>query len=228
MKPVVLVPFRGDGGRRDLLWGFTEKWLREHLGSWDYSLFLGESPDGLFNRAAAVNDAARRAGDWDVALIMDADTLVPSSQLKTAVQVAADSGRLIGASTYVLELGKDCTDQLLNGNFSPETLAVDVMRTAENITQSSAVAVTRELFDAVRGFDERFIGWGGEDNAFWDACRAAAGKPERVPGPAIHLWHEESPNKHGRDNPHRATALRLMRQYSRARNLLDVQQIRGR
>jgi hypothetical protein len=54
------------------------------------------------------------------------------------------------------------------------------------------VVVPRPLWDAVGGFDERFEGWGGEDDAFHAACRALCGT-ERLRGVAWHLWHEESP-----------------------------------
>jgi predicted glycosyltransferase involved in capsule biosynthesis len=56
-------------------------------------------------------------------------------------------------------------------------------------TFSGVLAVPRALWDAVGGFDERFVGWGFEDLAFWSACTALAGGFERIPGRMIHLWH---------------------------------------
>ena len=61
MRTVILVPYRSDGDRRDQLWDFTRNWLQRHHP--DYPIYLGPSPDGPFNRSAAINQAARDAGE---------------------------------------------------------------------------------------------------------------------------------------------------------------------
>jgi predicted glycosyltransferase involved in capsule biosynthesis len=58
-------------------------------------------------------------------------------------------------------------------------------------TFSGVTAIPRGLWDAVGGYDERFVGWGWEDLSLWSACCALAGY-ERVPGPIYHLWHPRS------------------------------------
>src|SRR5690606_11084975 len=59
---------------------------------------------------------------------------------------------------------------------------------------SCAVAVRRDVWDAVGGFDEQFVGWGFEDTAFRIAVETLTDKPIHVEQAAcLHLWHESSP-----------------------------------
>ncbi len=190
MRTVILVPYRADGGRRDALWAFTRGWL--HTRHPDYQIYVGASPEGLFNRSAAINRAAGAAGDWDVAVVCDSDTVVPAAQLEEAVAVAAESGLLTSALNRVVELSRESTDRLLAGADNDiRHLKRDRTRTKDDMTQSSVLAVPRPLWDAIGGFDEEFCGWGCEDNAFWLAATVfGGGEPRRVDGPAFHLWHE--------------------------------------
>lgn len=213
MSTRILVPYRGDdGGRRDELWAFTRKWF-DHL---HYDIVLGGSPPGPFNRSAAVNRAAHSAGRWDVAIVHDADTIVPTHQLQAAVTTALDTGRLTFAFTTVVDLSRDCTDHLLATNsIDFEHLGIDGIRTAPLATQSSALAITRQLWDRVGGFDEQFVGWSAEDNAFCKAATIHAGEPHRIPGHAFHLWHP--PGRPPGNDPNYLRNQKRWRQYQAAR-----------
>lgn len=187
MSTVVLVPFRSDGGHRARLWEYLLEGYWQQFG---WPVFVGSHEGGRFNRSAAVNKAARSAGRWDVAVIADSDTWVPPGQLIQAVGLAVDSGRLVSALSGVIEFDQDCTEAMLSARFSEKTLSVGAVRTDELATQSSMLVVGRRLWDDIGGFDEKFEGWGGEDNAFWRAATIVSGVPLRVPGFAFHLWHE--------------------------------------
>lgn len=223
MSVRILVPYRGDnGGRRDQLWAYTRKWLDQHL---PYDIVLGPSPAGPFNRSAAVNAAAHSAGSWDVAIIHDADTVVPAHQIKAAVHAATTTGRLAFAFTSVVDLGKECTDRVLATNtLDLEHLTIDAIRTAPLATQSSALAVTRELWERVGGFDELFVGWSAEDNAFCRAATIMAGTPERIPGHAFHLWHP--PGRPPGSDPNYIRNQKRWRQYQAARTPQHLSMLR--
>lgn len=226
MRTVVLVPFRGDGGRRDQLWIFARRWLENSCASWP--IFVGASPEGPFNRSAAINDAAHKAEPWDVALIMDADTIVSASQLHRAVAAAATDERLAMAFTSVLELSEPCTEHVLaTGDLSLATLGVDNRRQGPMIDESSAMAVNRFLWDKIGGFDERFVGWMGEDNAFFRAATITGGEPSRVEGHAFHLWHPPATDIRTRErDPQYRQNMRRWQMYRRARNERDLKRIR--
>jgi len=221
MTTVVLVPYRGDnGGRRDQLWAYTRKWFDQHL---NWQIRVGESPPGPFNRSAAINRAAD--GDWDVAIIHDADTIVPAHQLECAVDTAAHTGRLTFAFTSVVELSEGCTDHLLASNSTDlDHLVIDRLRTEPLATQSSAVVVPRPLWRRLGGFDERFVGWSAEDNAFCRAATIIGGIPQRIPGHAFHLWHP--PGKPPGNDPNYVRNQRRWRKYLAARAPSQIDALR--
>jgi hypothetical protein len=190
VRVVGLVPRRADGARRDQLW----RWARER---WPFEVVEGSSPDGPFNRSAAINDAARKAGDWDIAAIIDADTLVPQPQLDLALRlveqadesaVAQRDGLAVLPFTHYCLVSRKESDRLLAGRELPGSSALMQVRVNR---WSGCVVVPRALFEAVGGFDERFVGWGGEDISF-AAALLAAGTVARLPGNLYHLWHQAS------------------------------------
>jgi len=218
----VLIPFRPDHDRRDRLFAHLRDWYWEPLS---FPIVTGESPDGPFNRSAAINDAATKAGDWDIAIIADNDTWVPVDQLISAIGKTNSTRRLTAAFTSVVELSQECTDALLEPPMTVQDFGIDQIRTDPLCVQSSMLVVHRELWDQVGGFDEQFTGWGAEDNAFFLACTLAAGEPHRIPGHAFHLWHQPA-QRDMRDIHYRANQKRW-RRYQQANTLADIRRIRG-
>jgi hypothetical protein len=54
--------------------------------------------------------------------------------------------------------------------------------------------IQREWLVRLGGFDERFRGWGGEDDAMTQKLRRSGVAMEHIDGPpALHLWHPRSP-----------------------------------
>jgi len=189
--------------------------LREQYWvSLGYELTEGHHTEGLFCRAAAINTAASLAGDWDVALIADADVFVPPQQLSRAVVRAAQSPALVLAHDEWLSLDEETTADVLAGRQPP---LVPAARRRSPV--SGVLAIGRATWDRVGGFDERFEGYGWEDRAFVRKCTLAAGF-SRVPGPMWHLWHEPvTPNVTG---PEWRRAFALWRTYETARSLREL------
>lgn len=214
---IVIVPYRPDHGHRDRLWAF----LRDTY--WPgFDVVVGEHSDGPFNRSAAINRAADR--DWDIAVIADADTWVPRKQLSHAVWTCRVTGRLTAAFTDVVELTQPTTDDILNKKIGlDDSFGCVRVRRRPLETQSSMLVVSRPLWDAVAGFDEQFVGWAGEDNAFWKACTLHGGEPHRIPGNAYHLWHTPAQRSH----PDYDANQTLWRRYQQAHTIKDLTCIRS-
>jgi hypothetical protein len=177
-----LVPRRSDGGVRDTLWDHCRRhWSRSCP---DIPIHEGASPEGPFNRAAAINDAAR--GDWAVGVVLDADVLGPPEQVYAAVERACATGRATLAFDRFVGLNQQMTHRVLDGYQGPWEPGA---RYHSKVHESSIVAIPRALWDAGGGFDERFVGWGQEDVAFIQTCRILGGGIERVPGVVFHLEH---------------------------------------
>lgn len=204
VQPVpVLAPRRLDGGHRDRLW-------RHARTAWEtagYRVIEGHHVEGPFNRSLAVNLAADLAGNWPVALIVDADALIDPTTAAQAIARAVESNRLCSPFTEVHELTPAGTEAVLSGA-SPEIADVERVRTAPSEIRSMVLAVPRNCWEQARGFDPGFVGWGGEDEAFWEACTAATGTPDRLAGPVFHLWHQPASRQHQRANIQRLTAQR--------------------
>lgn len=213
MEVVVLVPRRPDPWR-DRLWRYVQAHLARTV---DWPVFEGVSEEGPFNRAAALNAAARRP--WRVAVILDADTVVDAPRLRAGVN-AARHGLLVLPHDRFRSLTRRGTGEVLKGRKSPEEAPVRWIRPE---TKSSCLCVPRDLWEEVGGFDERFRGWGFEDAAFYAACRALAGV-QRIGGPVHHLWHPRSAEKDP-GSPDYVANRELAQRYKDARGRAEMEQI---
>ena len=206
MRVVFLVPWRSDGSYREHAWQTCRtRW--EALFP-DWPIYEGASPEGPFQRAAAINDAARRAdrdGRWDVAVIIDADVLLPKPNVAEAVRRASKTGKVTWAHRRWRQINREVTERLtgphgernaighLGGLTVPEwTTDIDlIVEKTTAFSWSCCIAIRRDAWDRIGGFDERFIGWGHEDGAFM-ASAALIGW-DRLEGDVLNLWHPRVP-----------------------------------
>lgn len=186
----ILVPRRAGIADRDRLWDFARTWWERDFPDWE--LVEGHHDVGPFNRSAAINDAAHQVGDWGAAVIIDADVLADPDTVRTAVDVALATDRMVLAYNERIHLSQKGTERVLagfQGNWKSSAMV------SQRLTDScsSCVVVSRALWDKVAGFDERFEGWGWEDVAFRIACETFSGRPMITLGSTLwHLWHRTS------------------------------------
>lgn len=203
-RVVILVPWREQTERR-VLWDFCRPQWVEHFPDWD--IYEGASPDGPFNRSAAINDAARQAGDWDVALIIDADVMVNPPSVRNAVELAAQTDRMVVAHNVRIMLTQHGTEKILKG-YEGSWRRQGFVEVEYHDSVSCAVAVTRRAFDTVGGFDEKFVGWGYEDSSFLIAVEAHFGHHALIAGETWHLWHPHQPETAAKDKLRQANLAR--------------------
>jgi GT2 family glycosyltransferase len=106
------------------------------------------------------------------------------------VEMTVRTGQIALAHDSFCYLSRAGSDRIMAGDRGAWESLVEWSLTCSH---SSMVAVPRDLFDRVGGFDPGFIGWGMEDVAFYLATRAVGGGAQRVTGPVWHLWHPPSP-----------------------------------
>lgn len=189
MRTVVLVPRRDGQVDRDLVWSWVRQWWRDNL---DLEVFEGHHDEGLFNRSAAINRAAgladwERDEPWDVAIIIDADVICDPDRVRAGIELAAETGRMVLPFDIRKDLKPGGNQAVMSGYSGSWDKFV---RHVYSDMCSSVVIVARRLWDEVDGFDETFVGWGFEDNAFAAACETFAGAPlVKIPGELWHFWH---------------------------------------
>lgn len=209
----ILVPRRRDRAHRDALWAYCRPfWEELGLPIWE-----GYHDNGPFNRSAAINWAARLAGDWRVAVIIDADVRFDVAGVAGAISLAL-SGRVASGYDVRKNLSRAGTRVLMSGYGYRGSWERYVISTWPKCL-SGALAVPRVTWDEVGGFDERFVGWYGEDTAFEAACETVRGRPvHRVHADLFHLWHSRAREsiERGQSPLYRANVA-LMKRYEDAR-----------
>lgn len=195
LKVAILVPRRSDGGHRDRLWEHCRGiWEKRHP-AWE--IVEGHHDIGNFNRSAAINLAAAKAGGADVFLIIDGDVICDPRCVTSAVEAAVETGRMVVAHDERVMLNRQGTEKVLGGYTGPWRVPSMLERVGDHgvwrDSVSCAVAVTPATFEAAGGFDELFDGWGREDTAFRIACEVVSGPILKVAGETFHLWHPPAP-----------------------------------
>lgn len=199
------MPFTSNDESRIRIWNFVRKWWSDNF---PYPIYVGESSGELFNISLARNRAAKAAGDWDVAIVLDADTLASPDQIEAAINLAIKTGGLVYPFKEHWNVAKPGVDILLAGDGESWREHSERFRHE----QFGACAITRELWDLVRGFDPGFVGWGHEDGAFRLACEALSGiAPQHIEGKSLHLEHTPSESKKSSSPVYQANLKRLLR-----------------
>lgn len=202
----VIVPLRPDQGHRDGLWRFVRSRFVEH----GYHPIIESDSEGDWSRGEAINRGVART-DAEVFIVADADVIYQSwEQPRQAAELALRTGSLAYAHRRHHMLPWPATRRILKGQKPRPTWAEQ----AVDNTMSSCWAISRESWDRIGGFDERFIGWGAEDWMWMCACHAIIGL-ERVDAFTFHLWH---PRDGEADHPNYAANIALGNRYMAIRN----------
>lgn len=185
MRSMVYVPWRPNGGMRDRVWEHCRKQWADH------NLIYGAVLEaGQFERAAAINEALNSTlHHWDAICVIDADILHDDpAHVSVALELAHASNAYVSPHSVLRYADEETTERILAG----ERVNLDTLPSTHQVW-TAGFAVSRELWERVRGFDPRFSGYGGEDIAFFFACGTLGDDdPQRIySGGVTHLHHED-------------------------------------
>jgi len=145
-----------------------------------------------FNKSLAMNRGAAQAKS-PVLAFLDGDCVISQRQLADVTE-KLDAGGIweaVRPIRFLFLLGEADTRRLVSGS-SVESIS-DVREVQQNFP-GLFTCVRRDVYWEIGGHDERFEGWGGEDNEFLERLNTRAVYPGAY-APAIHLWHEPAPKK---------------------------------
>lgn len=181
--------------------GFTDR-RRHEIYLWTMSRWRGQFPEWQFcegtssptnyNRSQARNDAYRQA-DGEILVITDADCITNKANVLEAIRlVTSGKAAWVIAHHTFYSLTKEFSDALLVLPPEIDDLGDFYVNSDWKMVDRSdagVLVVPRDAYESIKGYDERFNGWGYEDNAFAIKLRKFWGPSQRTRGDVAHLWH---------------------------------------
>ena len=190
MKIVMIIPFRADSD------GFRKRNLLSVLAYYnqkfetivveqssrpvfppDNRIFWSSScvslcDDGPFNRAICLNQGARMYPDFDWLIFSDGDVIHPN--LFARIPTDTNTPIFISPKNRIMDMTEEQTQKFIATEYFP--YQDKIQRFRNYVTDGSALCIlNKKAFELSGGWDERFEGWGGEDEAFSVVCRKHPG-----------------------------------------------------
>ena len=202
----ICIPWSGSSSRRHL---FDYVYARFQELFPDVPIYLGNQPKALhFNLSAARNIAceAALADGCEILIVSDADVVIDKENLEKAVEAVASGEHHFAVPHEIFAyLKEDATVDVINGVKDP--VMADVYTSGS--WSCGVTVISAQCFKALNGWDERFLSWGQEDDAFTAAYQTIYEKTEyKVPGVLYTLWHKD------RDLTYEKSNLARIRKYS--------------
>ena len=152
--------------------------IEHELPSWVRYLHTPVAPDFDYCRSATFNVASRIARG-SILIAHDNDMLVPERYAAEIADRVREGAQSVDPKRFIFYLDRR-------------------ERHIEQVVQNlkgGSIAVTKDAYAAIGGFDEDFVGWGGEDLEFWERARVHGNVYEYGWLPLLHKWHAPQQGK---------------------------------
>ncbi len=186
----LIIPFHSDNGPREKAFRWIIDYYKTILP--DAEFIVGSSP-APFNKSSSINRAVKNASG-EILIILDADIICSPEAIYTSLHLL-DRYTWVIPFKKVLDLTEESSKTLLNSKPQwplPHNLEVNIRKAGDAIPVGGINIVRKKDFITVGGFDERFKGWGGEDDAFAAAMNTICGRFKRINNNIYHIWHPSS------------------------------------
>ncbi|WP_082252863.1 glycosyltransferase [Bacillus sp. FJAT-27251] len=195
----ILIPYKPDNGIRDINLNWIKNFYEKIFPN--VEICVGFSNDELFNRSKAINLAAQQA-TREIFVIADGDIFCDPEVIKDSIKhIMEMNATWVIPFRNIIRISEENSRSLVNKEptWPLEVTDFEIIHTPEVNYLGGLNIITRNHFMAVGGFDERFLGWGGEDDAFSCAVNTLCGHYKRLTHSIYHLWHpvvgyENNPN----------------------------------
>jgi hypothetical protein len=178
----------------------TVEWLKHQFPNGFVEIVLLKRDTGVFERAATLNAGVRQSQTHWVVL-HDGDILVPQGWCDFVKQFIQMDYAVVWPALMTLYL--DATETARLPKDSPAQ-AMSCCRELESIS----ILIRKESYLQIGGMDEGFVGWGGEDNEFYERAVSLRVYPQR-PLFAVHSWHPLADKNSSQSQANRERMLQL-------------------
>lgn len=170
--------------------------LQGRLPAWVTYLHVPPPQSDMpYNRSMAFNRGAQLARG-KLLILHDNDMPVPRDYAALNLAKAKEGYEVVNLKRFIFYLDQRASDDVISGRVIPPAPGIEAI--VQNLQAGGSIAVTREAYTGIGGMDESFVGWGGEDNEFWERAET-----RRVYSfgslPLLHLWHARQPGKGSND-----------------------------
>jgi hypothetical protein len=138
-----------------------------------------------------------------VLVLHDNDMLVPVDYAANILKKVRQGYDVVNLKRFIFYLNERHTESVFAGKGELTDEAPHLI--VQNLEAGGSVAISRKGYEQIGGMDESFIGWGGEDNEFWERAQTLRVWPYAYL-PIVHLWHAAQPEKH---QPHNGAQQKL-------------------
>lgn len=157
-------------------------------------IVICDSGDEVFNRSKSRNIGVKKSKN-EYLLIADADTLPYKKFVEQGIY-QLDKGShwlFLYDELEYYNADKRSSERILNRNPIDTITPREILWEHKITAWAGQILIRKSDFFKAGGYDERFTGWGYEDNAFQVACDVIIGGHSRIRnGWTIHIWHPYS------------------------------------
>lgn len=174
--------------------------------------------DPGWRKSWAYNVAAREARA-PVLVCHDGDILVPEGYARALLHTLDRGVDSVHIQRFLFYLGSADSQRVQ----TTCSLAGCCPEEVRHNWVGGTLAIRRDAYFAIGGFDERFVDWGGEDVEFFDRCKTLR-QCRNGFVPFVHLWHPQQANKSG---PGREAAAHMLQEMLAKPAIQRVQDLIG-
>ena len=167
--------------------------LENQLPKWVRYYHQKVAESDLYNRSSAFNFGVDKA-NADNLILHDNDLLVPACYTAAHLKLLSIGYDLVNLKRYIFGLSEEDSNQILPGKRISQSLTPSYV--LQNAKGGGSLTIKRSAYERIGGFDDRFQGWGGEDNELWQRAQILNIYPF-ANLPLIHLWHKPQHDKRG-------------------------------
>lgn len=145
----------------------------------------------FYNRAKTFNAAYAKA-KGKVLILHDNDMLVPTNYAKDIFEKFEKGYEVINLKRFIFYLNENSTREIFEEGMRLSNMSFESI--VQNLEAGGSIGISKQAYKEIGGLDESFVGWGGEDNEFWERALT-----KRVWNytymPIVHLWHAPQSGK---------------------------------